>query len=212
MPGVIYCKNCVEHAKCCDSCRRPVLEEDSWALGDGRFLCNDCSENGVFDVQIANEYFLEMREFLQSEFGLVIDIPVKFKFVTTVILQNLFGKRTSPGAMVRGLFRYQGGDDFVTIYILYGLTKTEFQAVTAHEYTHVWQKINSPRDQSLMIQEGFACWIEYHVYKKNGDRKGVEKVEKRDDPIYGDGLKKVRQIAKERGYVGLLQDMKTKVV
>lgn len=211
IPGVLFCKTCVEQAKRCDSCSRPIPEEDSWALGDGRFLCKECNEKGVFDIQTANGYFFEMRNFLLSEFGVVIDIPVKFRFVTTIVLESIPGNRSPPGTILRGLFGRRKDEEFFTIYILKGLTKNEFQAVTAHEYTHAWQTINCPQNQSLLMKEGFACWIQYQVYKKIGDKRGAEDIEKRDDPVYGEGFKKVRQLAKEKGYVGLLQYVKNNV-
>lgn len=204
----IFCKNCVEQAPKCDACGKPVSETASWALGDGRVLCDECNAQAVFDLQIANKLFQEMREFLRSEFGVYIDHPIKMQLVNADKLQHI-DTGTSTEGKRRGLFEMKSQNEYYTVYMLYGLTKNAFQAVAAHEYTHAWQSENCPPDQTDLLAEGFARWIEYQIYKKMGDRIETKLLEKENDPVYGKGFKKMREIARKKGYYGLLQYVKT---
>jgi hypothetical protein len=150
-----------------------------------------------------------MREYLRHEFGIVFSHEVRLEFTGKDRLNSLVGQPSGEKRTL-GLFcRFVPTDEYV-IYLLSGLPRTDFQAVTAHEYTHAWQSENCPPDQELILIEGFASWIEYQVYRKFGGMAGAKRIEESEDPIYGKGYREVREIAKEQGFVGLIRYVKTR--
>lgn len=203
-----FCKPCIENALRCDACGRPVRGEDCWSLGDGRVLCDKCKSKAIFDIKTANQLFEVTRNFLKSEFGIHIDLPVKLQFVRVDRLNQLI-KEKSPDKRTNGLFMSKSKNNYYTVYMLYGLTESAFQGIAAHEYTHAWQAENCPSDQTKMLIEGFARWIQYQTYKRIRDFISMKEIEKDDDPIYGAGFKKIKEIYREKGYYGLLQYVKT---
>ena len=204
----VFCQHCMENAMRCDACGRPVSDTASWALGDGRVLCEECNSKAVFDLKTANRLFKETRNFLKSEFGIYFDHPIKFRLVRTDRLTQLDTENSTKGKR-RGLFESKSQNNYYTIYMLYGLTENAFQAVAAHEYTHAWQSENCPPEQTELLVEGFARWVEYQVYKKIGDVIETSLIEADNDPVYGKGFKMMRGIVKKKGYYGLIQYVKT---
>jgi len=204
----VFCQHCMKNALRCDACGRPVSDTASWALGDGRVLCEECNSKAVFDLKTANRLFKEMREFLKSEFGIYIDHSIELRLVRTDQLEQLGTEKSTKGRR-RGLFECKSQCNYYTIYMLYGLTENAFQAVAAHEYTHAWQSENCPPDQTELLTEGLARWVEYQVYKKIGDFHAAKMIETDNDPVYGKGFKKIREIVRKKGYYGLLQYVKT---
>jgi hypothetical protein len=160
---------------------------------------------------VASRLFEEMRGFLRSEFGVFTEREVRLKMVNRDGLKRMHPGSASEGMAMRGLFSAKKGESYFTIFMLYGLAAIDFQAVAAHEFVHAWQTDHCPPNQSLPLMEGFARWIEYQVYLKMGGRDEATLLESGDDPVYGEGLQRIRQIARDRGYIGLIQFVRTQV-
>ena len=77
------------------------------------------------------------------------------------------------------------------------------QGVMAHELAHDWMTAFYPGIREDWIKEGFAEYIawRYNRYKKRN--KLNIRVENNTDPVYGEGFRRIRKIAQNRGFAGL---------
>jgi len=104
----------------------------------------------------------------------------------------------------RELGAFELDNDTYTVYILYALPESLVYETLAHEYGHAWQAENCPRNQDLILCEGFAEWVASLVLKAMGYESVLERIEKRPDD-YGEGYRKLKQMEQTRGRAYMLE-------
>lgn len=200
--------------KLCFNCGRIVMNEGI-RLNDGRHICFQCQPSLVKtkqDVDWVNE---KTRKML-TKIGFN-DIPqdVPIEICDSNKLNSLYGENIiNPNQ--RGLAQFtqlsQNGVFKVEhkVYIIDNLTKTVFAGVLAHELLHVWQNqknINAPQN----ITEGFCNLGSFLMYKTINNEvsiKLIDSLNKDENPIYGDGFRKIKEFYDKNGLNELIKRMK----
>jgi Zn-dependent peptidase ImmA (M78 family) len=90
------------------------------------------------------------------------------------------------------------------IYILDHLPVDLVYWVLAHEYAHAWYKERVFEDRGLIISEGFAELIAYHVLMYKQLNNIAKCIMKHKGP-YGQGARKLLDYEKTHGYSAMLQ-------
>ncbi len=204
-----YCNTCSKGKKKCNVCGLP-LDRMSQVLADGRDLCSSCFKGGIFDMAVARGYLTRVKKLLRDELGIRVKTPARLSLVGRDAMGDLV--RESPHLEKNNRDEYVGlfvrdGDDY-HVYVEYGLTKSILIGTLAHEYTHVWQEANCPRDQSLLLREGFAEWVRFKICEKLGFEREIKRLNKRTD-IYGKGFRLMRKMEKKRGVKRVFSFVKT---
>lgn len=214
------CTDCMKLPRCF-SCQFPT--RGGTKLSADRVICPDCARTAVSDPAQAAALFQEVRDTMRFSLGIVTKHPVRLSLTDPVTLHRLSGARS--GQLVeQGLFRYNVDVERVTtrdylgrktgeklykkneaidIYVLDYLPKNRMEHVMAHELAHDWMTEFYPGIREEWIKEGFAEYIawRYNRYKKRN--KLNHRVENNPDPVYGEGFRRIRKIAKNRGFDGL---------
>lgn len=208
-----YCKSCYQNRPRCDVCSAPLTDEH-WQLSDGRRVCAYCHQTAIYAPAEASVLYEEMKNLVVSRLGLVLNIPTGLALVDRnqiggVISQqnqaaeavNLQGQTSLDPLRTLGLYARRGMRR--GIYVQTGLPRLLFLQVAAHEYAHAWQGENCPVLKDLLIHEGFAEWVAYHVIGYYGYQRGQQRMLARDD-LYGAGLRWALEVENHAGTVGVI--------
>ena len=133
----------------CDYCGRYIsgkLTGGGSKYSDGRVVCGICESTAINNTGKAKSVLREVRESIEK-FGIKIDYdPINIELVDKNELKNISRNGDYESGDPRGFTEYRfvtSNDQIVerevTIYILNGMPKKEFEAVAAHELMHVWQ-------------------------------------------------------------------------
>lgn len=202
----------------CESCNRIISKntsEGGVTYSDGRSMCGICRKSAVFDSHTAEEYLNKAKSLLY-EMGfdgfpkeIRINLVDRDKVIKAVGPE--LGKKTK--GFTESRVKTFGPITIASthkISILFGLPETEFLGVMAHELIHVWlsyHEILLPRDET----EGFCNLGSREVYSRDGSpfsKVMLEKMAVDDDPVYGNGYRKMLAKLEEKGWDVLLIDVK----
>jgi len=179
-------------------------------LADGRQICDRCHQTAIYQPERAQELYQQTVQIIQRQLGLALNVPTEFKLVDRNRLQELVayqdpqgGDGTSDMDKTLGLYVRRGRRR--GMYVEYGLPQILLVQVIAHEYAHAWQGENCPLLRDPLIREGFAEWVAYKVLGTLGASKKMAIMEARPG-LYGDGLRRLFELERAGGVVGVLAD------
>ena len=198
----------------CFSCGR-IIVKNSIILSDGRQLCEFCQPSIVQTTKQIEWVDKKVREIL-AKVG-IDNIPknVPIEIVDSYQLMKIQGNKEID-VNQRGLAicnKITGNGLTKTehkVCILDHLPKIAFAGILAHELLHVWQNskgITPPND----ICEGFCDLGSYAVYSVINNPSAlhfIEQLDKSDNPVYGDGYRKVKQYLDQNGWQALIAKIK----
>ncbi len=224
-PSKVYCKECAAKPPCFN-CRLP---NDCIKLEDGRNICPQCNARAVFDANVAQRIFKEVRLRLKDDLKLSTDRNINLHMIGLQELERRSGHTGSPGQEL-GLYSYTFTEVTKTqsfklpwqkaqeekyrtneryaIYFLYGMTEDKLSEVFAHELAHDWMQMYYPRIPDLKIREGWAEYVSYSYNKIAGQEYLNLRIEKNPDPVYGDGFRMIAAYVAKNGYDGLMEYFK----
>lgn len=179
---------------------------NSVPLPDGRHICPVCAQTAVTDPRVAQEYFAHTVAFIIGHLGLDLRVGADFTLVDAQHLQRLIAE-TPPSSVetpgrVTGLFLRRGSRRVLAV--LSGLPRVLFIQTVAHEWAHAWSGENCPLLDEPLMREGFAEWVAYKTLHAMGEEKAAAQMLRRDG-IYGEGLRRVRQLEEQYGPAGVLE-------
>ncbi len=96
--------------------------------------------------------------------------------------------------------------------ILKGLPKALFQGVAAHELGHVWLAVHDVLAIPDWAQEGFCNLLSFRLHQQLGtqeDRFQMRSLERNPDPVYGEGFRRVRDMANRIGFENLIRSLRS---
>ena len=221
------CPDCMKLPRCF-SCQFPT--RSGARLSCDCVICLKCARTAVADPEQAQAIFDDVRNTMRFSLGIVTKHPIRFSLVDPVTLHRLSGARHDQ-MTEQGLFRYNAEVERVTtrdflgrktgenlytrkedirIFALDNLPQIRLEHVIAHELAHDWMTAFYPGIREEWIKEGFAEYIawRYNQYKKRHEMN--RRVENNPDPVYGEGFRKIRDIAKQRGFAGLRKFLESK--
>lgn len=99
----------------------------------------------------------------------------------------------------------------VAVYALDGMPRDVFQGTIAHELMHAWNHLNCQVRHAPALEEGSANFVETLVLERLGTplaRYQIQAIAQSDDPVYGDGYRRVKRLVADHGLAGLLETLK----
>lgn len=159
----------------------------------------------VNDISEAEELLNIAKNYLQTNFGMIISGKINLQVVSASKLDELY-HGIYRGSEI-GLYQQDFGGHH--IYIMQGLSRDKCLSTIAHEYTHAWQHENCPLNQDIRLKEGFARWIEVKILRLDGAYQLALDIERSLDPVYGYGLKILIKIEESQGERAVINYVKT---
>lgn len=212
----------IAHKKCrgqsvhfCNSCNRIISGRTSkggYSYPDGRIICGYCKGTAVESPKAVQQ---SLKKILK-QFDVIglspipVDIPIQ-------LVNSRFMQKTQNSANPKGLTRCKS--EYInarpvskkqTVHILYGLPKTEFEGVLAHELIHVWLNLNSVK-MSDRNTEGFCNLGAMLIYEHDNSpfsRVLLDNMEKDPDSAYGKGYRRMKTKLHKLGWPTLIQNVK----
>jgi hypothetical protein len=163
-------------------------------------MCESCQETAITDLDEAGAIMKDVVRHLGKE-GIDITPEIKMRLVTLDELGRI-SDRFTPDQMGITIFEKQTiADGFWSrsdfkICILFGLPAYHFRVIMAHELMHVWLFKNGQADQiEPTLCEGSCNYASYLILRRDKSQKGqllLERFVNDDDPVYGEGFRKVK--------------------
>lgn len=198
----------------CEYCGRLTAETltgKGTRYPDGREICGICLKSAVTDIKEAHKVLDEDREALRKH-GIEIEQEFRLQLVSKTRMagigptsnHDLRGfAELKERSMMLGMVKEQK----INIFALSGMPKEVLRGVLAHELMHVWMFTHGPESTDPALAEG-SC--EYAAYLVMKDRKSdlaryaLKEMQERDDPVYGEGYRKVTGFVQSVGEAGWL--------
>ncbi len=174
------CEKCSKSKTLCASCNLATIPKSQRKLDDGRVLCAQDAKVAVLNEEQARIIYSQVQRDVQDyfkRFGNFPDHNITVHLVNqTDFIKEYFRKPSvdKPEELV-GLTRSisEDGTNFNHhIYLLSGLTRAEFEAVCAHEYTHTWlnERSTPARTMNKDTVEGFCELIAWKYATSKGHK------------------------------------------
>lgn len=211
-----YCERCKRDKPGCYTCGVPVGNK-YWKFPDGRSVCQGCHSRSVTDPKQIEKIWIETKGLMKKHLNMHVEHEMTLN-IEALNATSISGARNAKKGLSTqsplfgselGLYRYINGK--ADVYLLYGLPIEMIYETAAHEYAHGWQVENCPPNQSLELKEGFAQWAAAQILKVKGFDAALEKLEDRDDPHYGRGYKRFKQVEDRLGRDGVFRYAKTQL-
>jgi hypothetical protein len=216
-----FCPACVAGPRCF-CCGMPGASQ---SLSDGRHICPGCAASAVGDAATMQNVVEEVRQRLRDELNLGTDHALRFELVDEPTLLARSGGNI-PGREL-GLYRYEStiettvrrttrggrvvretvdttnGQETYTILLLSHLSLAKLREVAAHELAHDWMQARYPSIADLQIKEGWAEYVASRINELYGQEALNQRMALNPDPDYGDGYRRIRQLADTEGKDGI---------
>jgi len=191
--GSVRCNDCMK-LPVCSSCRNPIRSVAE-TLSDGRKICPECRQGGIFSIGEARREFNLVRRQLNTLFGLHVSGKVELHLVGLEELQRI----TNEGDGERGVCRHEvitttRGKRIVRnehkrdIYILDGLRPEYFRAVAAHELAHDWFNMTIEGELPVPVMEGWAELVSWSYCREMGYGEQQKLIEGNGVDLYREGF------------------------
>jgi hypothetical protein len=167
---------------------------------DNRTVCGLCIKTAVNDPDDAEEIFSEIAEKLTA-YGIEVNVgEIKFSLIDCRRMAEI-NKTYTDGAL--GFTEYEQTDyvfglikdRHLRISMLNGMPRMQFVAAAAHELMHAWMFSDGPDDMDRKLSEGSCSYVAYLILKDDQSPEAqyvLHNMLTETDPIYGDGLRRVK--------------------
>lgn len=197
-------------AEQCDYCRRFISEAltgGGWRYDDGRVICGLCARSAVKDRSEAEDLLVEVAGHLRRAGVRVDPTPIRLHLVGLKEMRDLAEASSHD---LRGYTHYvqhvasSGGsaESIATVYLLHGMPRIDAIATIAHELMHVWLLSEDRKVGDAAFREGscnYAAHLVLNEYPGPETDFLVKKMMQSRDPAYGEGFRRVKRYAEERG-------------
>jgi hypothetical protein len=197
--GSRICPQCLASAEECDFCGKKA-NKDATRYADGRFQCPACRATAVQTREELEPFIAEALELavrvLRSR---VAKMPLVLLADAHAIAQEqslTFKPTRKLDKRAVGLFSAGGASG--KIFVELGKPSQEAIGTIAHEYAHAWQYERNPSLRRKETVEGFASWVQYHVFRAMREPERARRLLTWDPP-YGSGLREMLDIEKRGG-------------
>ncbi|MCX6827365.1 MAG: protein DA1 [candidate division Zixibacteria bacterium] len=200
----------------CEYCGRfisPTISNGGQTYSDGRVICGLCAGSAMSSLSEAKATMSAVKNAL-SGIGITIDDEgIPLTLIDRDQLNRLDqGERTGKleGYTYYRSYGKPGGPpqsrEF-SISILTGMPRLRFIFAMAHELMHVWIFTNAPRETDPALSEGSCNYAAYLVLQMFDSKEADfmrQMIMQNDDPLYGDGFRRVKEFAEKVGLTGWL--------
>lgn len=199
IPGLpeFYCEKCYQSLPRCFFCGKPVAEPPKDSV---RTVCPQCLSEVITDPSQAQRLVSQVREWIINHLNLQLPAQVRFQFVEDLapyVRVHLTGTMREMGAFLRD-------GDKVQVFLIEGMPRATLIETAAHELAHVWQNGKIPRNQRLLVKEGFAQWVAAKVLAAFECERALKVLGERED-LYGQGYRRIREVEKKGGVLAVIE-------
>lgn len=191
------CSSCRQKLAPCTVCRLPTNNK---AYRDGRTLCASCLKVNLANQAQAEKLYNKVVGFVDGLLGEKVKPLPPVRICDDDELQTRF-KEGGRSIDVIGFYNPYNPEQ---IYILSYEPLIDAGATLAHEFTHAWQSRHAVQ-QDRALQEGFACWVEYHYLQSLGESTRAYNLTLHNDPDYGASLRQLLAIEKKQGKAAVIK-------
>lgn len=217
--GTQFCKEHEHVYPHCAYCGRLVSpQQQEQTPEEGIIRCPICRSTAIETAEEARPRFAAVKQWVSSQ-GLVYNnLPLSLELSSRAHLLTLLSAHHlthAYGATLSASYT-QNGQMLYTevrgVAVLRGLPAALFQGVTVHELGHVWLIVHNISNLPTWTIEGFCELLAYRWHTSSTtpeDRYHALAIERRQDPIYGDGFRHLRAISERVGFPTLLHTLQT---
>jgi hypothetical protein len=202
----------------CSFCGRlfsdPLAGQGS-QLSRTRHICAKCSEQAIMDDDIGRKLLDETKARLDRAGVVIRKDQIKFELATAERLSELAGHDSEShyGLTIFKHSRILGllEEREYTIYILRGMPRLHFISSAAHELMHVWLSQNTHLKTEEPLVEGSCNYAASLVIGQFDDDMAscvIKQMDEDPDPVYGEGFRRVKKMADNRGVEYWLQHLR----
>lgn len=199
-----------DKAPCCDSCGRFISDSITGGgvrYDDGRYICAICHPESVEDINDILDIIHEVAEHM-TDFDMDVDYRgVEVHLIGRDQMKEIAGQHSNS---LRGFTDYsekwrlfgKPQNRKVNVYLLYGMPRMELISTVAHELAHVWQFNQGRFDQDPEFAEGscnYAAYLVLGMYPGQLSSFFRNTMMKSEDPVYGEGFRRVKRYAEAVG-------------
>lgn len=203
-----YCLECKEKYKdTCKTCGLPI--PPGQGTRNGTWLtCNSCSKDIIVRDYQLKQLYAEACKFMKEHLGFNVPVPPENVSFSDMSAMRETMNRSKTDDIPRDYGQnpvgiYSHGDN--TIKVQRGMSKLDIISTLVHESAHSCMAHFGYRGKSsLEYSEGFAQWCEYKYLTSIGETQYYYRESKRQDRIYGGGLRKMLEMEKKMSVSGLL--------
>lgn len=163
-------------------------------------LCKVCRRLAIHEQRMANAFYGEVVDWARSKrlFEGVKQPPMVL-YPRERLLREFPGSHRTLGVAEKSVWETPAGASVRAdrVVVVAGLPAPLFQAVAAHELGHVWVAANNIHNMAPLDEEGFCELLSHTWISERGTfgREGLlRSIEASNDPIYGEGFRKMKSI------------------
>jgi hypothetical protein len=184
-------------------------------FGRKHHVCTSCAGQAITDEDLGRKLLAEARSRLARAGIVITQDKIKFELASSERLSRLAGRDSEDHF---GITRYEHTrflglpeNREYTIYILSGLPKLHFISAAAHELMHVWMFLNTHQKTVEQLLEGSCNYAAALVLRQYDDEMAgyvLKQMDDETDVIYGEGFRRVKKMADNRGVEYWLQHLR----
>lgn len=217
--GTRFCKRHQHEYPSCDFCGRlipPYEQERGRNMESSR--CPVCRASAIETAEEAKPIFSRLIRWANSQGLMYHNLHLGLELCGRARLTELLRERTSThalGATVSSTYMENGRvtrSEVTGVAVLQGLPSTLFQGVTVHELGHVWLVVHGIQHMPSWAEEGFCELLSYRYYMEMNTPESLyhaSNIARNRDRVYGEGFRRVRDLAESTGFPHLLEILRT---
>lgn len=213
--GDFWHAQCADRLVRCASCDRAIAPRDvpRASLDDGRRVCPVCRREGIVGASEARAAVERVASEIRRD-GFAVDASdVAVSLCDRKELARLTGSQTTSGHTTFQTTLTNGAvtGERISIQILTHLRGDRFDAVAAHELTHVFLHREVKGELPAWLEEGLCNYAASLLLKRRSGTLAevtLSAMEEDPDPDYGEGYRRVRKWIEGRSLSGLLYELR----
>jgi len=208
--GNAYCARHQRDYPRCSFCSRlipPAQQTASWNVY-GSERCALCRSTAIDAIEQAQPHFQQCKRWIAGQGLRFHQLPLRLELHDRAsLLEMLHGRAVNhPLGVTLSSRRIQNGHALAStidgVAVLQGMPALLFSGVVLHELGHVWLTVHGIESLPDWGEEGFCQLLSYTFYTSLDTpeaRFRASSLEKESDPVYGEGFRRVRLLAKQSG-------------
>lgn len=204
----------------CAFCGRlvPPQQQERGPRRDRETRCPVCRATAIETESDARPYYNAVKQWVSGQGLRYNNLPLSLELVDRPRLAQLLSVRAEPhalGATISTTYHQNGRalrTEVSGVAVLQGLPAPLFQGVTAHELGHVWLTVHGVEHLPPWAEEGFCEYLSYRFYtdaNTSESRAYAERTIKNPDPVYGEGMRRIKALVDKTGFQEFLRTLET---
>ncbi|GAC1425210.1 MAG: hypothetical protein PVS3B3_18300 [Ktedonobacteraceae bacterium] len=215
--GTKFCKEHEGQYPHCTFCGR-LISPQQQERNPESMRCPICRATAVETTNEAQPLFRQCIEWVSRQGLKYGNQKLSLELVDRAKLARYLSVHIEPhalGATMSSTYVQDGRvirTEITGVAVLHGLPASLFQGVTIHELGHVWLIVQGISNLSMWAEEGFCELLSQRFYTEINTPESLyhaHNIERNPDSVYGEGYRRVRDIADKLGFEHFIQHMST---